>query len=148
MKAYTSRFGYLTKFNGSNIGSHAHITITFLGELSDENVGVLWNELCSCITISPTFRIVGEDNFGPNKNIPVWKLQCVDNEELEHALNNFHKEFGQPDNGIKCESISWHISKRNISSDVVISIGDIITFKKFDIKQLGPFDPIYSKELI
>ena len=140
IEKYTCRFGTLM-YNDRCIGEYAHITITFLGELPLSDVEEIWQNLISIVEKEEiVFKIVGEDMFGVDKNIPVWKLMAVG--DFENKLHSFHQRYGKPDNGFWSDTISWHISKRNITSD--INIGNIIVPIKLDIKQLGSFDPIYN----
>jgi len=143
---YTSRLGgFIDKFI-TPIGRHAHVTISFLDQLDERQLKVAFAEL-EKIFESRTmlnFQIVGEDYFGPKKDISVFILRVMD-KDMERLLVQFHETFGKPDNGIYNEVPNWHVSKRNIEED--LHVGEIITARSVDIKQLGPHDPIYKISL-
>jgi hypothetical protein len=143
---YTSRLGgFIDKFI-TPIGQHAHVTISFLDRLDEQQVKIAFAELEKIFESRTVlnFKIIGEDNFGPKKDIPVFTLQMMD-KDMERLLAQFHKTFGKPDNGFYTEVPNWHVSKRNIEKD--LHVGEIITARSVDIKQLGPHDPVYKISL-
>jgi hypothetical protein len=142
---YTSRVSKLSR-DGEKIGDYTHITLFYIGE-QEHLLDVIKEILGSLINEKLEFKVHGEANFGPNKEVPVYTLEMTD-KGLEEQIHILYKSMARPDKGFSeiPERISWHISKRTLS--VPLSVGDTIIANQFDIKQLGPHDPCFIKELI
>lgn len=70
-----------------------HITLCFLGERNDIEIEEIQMFLQSLKIHEnrPSIKIIGEDLFGPNKNMPVWLIQLTDKKYKEPIQKLFTK---------------------------------------------------------
>lgn len=122
-----------------------HITVAYLGKITNKSLDPIREDMYSVAKTKPNpkGKIHGEDNFGPDKNIPVFLIN-FDDENFENLLINLWKTYNVEQEHTKGLKIpNWHISKRSASK---LKKNDSFEVESLFVKELGPIDPcIYFK---
>lgn len=116
----------------------------FLGEASQETLESVKSDLTDFCRYLPLHIRVGKDNmFGPKKNIPVKHIEIL-NEEAKTAFLNFYRKYGKAEPGMPyLDTPSYYVSVKDIAEELPEHSEHYWT-EKFFIKQLGPYDPIFT----
>lgn len=129
-----------------------HTTLVFPGEVSEARaleVGRIYRDLLTEYVEKEgpiTLVVGGTEFFGPRNDIEVRKLRFSD-EVLERALIEMDQEYGVPE---VPDRVPWvrhfHVTVKQAGE--YFQPGDVITAKSFDVKPLGPHDPIMTVSLL
>lgn len=128
----------------------AHMTVTFLGALGDEELKICTEEF-SKLARSLRIRFGKPDVFGSadmiaaGKGIDVRLCDIVGDDDRK-AVVDFHAKWGKAENGMPLlAEPNTHVSKRTIGAELD-TMTEAVCVTWF-IKQLGPHDPVFVKEL-
>lgn len=148
---YGGRGDVTTCLEFSLEGVKAHMTISYLND-KDNNPN-FFLALESFVKLSGTFpqtevTVIGYDNFGPRKNIPVLLVEVKD----VNPLLTFHNSFGQTEPGMNkfFTQPSFHISlKFNDQARFRnLPLGTKLTPTKICMKRLGNVPEFYIKQYL
>jgi hypothetical protein len=120
-----------------------HMTTGFHGVLTDSELDVLQKEMTKLFgqVKGSTISIVGEDKYGPNKDIPVLLLKPEG--ECMEVVHGFYTKHGVKDSWMKekPESHNYHVSARNDKLRALLKEEGSFVVTNWFVKQLGPHDP-------
>jgi len=132
--------------------SGAHLTASFLGKKSEDEIAKVIDLIASHLTKMPFDNVSlvmdNEEMFGLEKNIRVRTCHFDISTESGRMVKDLAKElydiYGQKD-----YSQNFHISatKNSVENDVIFN-SSAVTGCKIYVKKLGTPDYIYSKALV
>ena len=117
-----------------------HITISFRENSPFDNTDELeyWPDHIEV-------EVVGEDMFGDNNDIPVYRVRFV-GIELAGILTRFHHQTEYRTPGNEIEGYSPHITQKHLSGP--LTIGTRLMASRIFIKKVGTDDsPLYERHL-
>jgi len=123
-----------------------HITVAYLGKRTNESLFSIKEDMYLVATTKsdPKGKIYGEDNFGLDKNIPVFLVNFNDSEFEKQLISLWEKYNVEQEHTKGLEKPKWHISKKSASQ---LKKDDSFEVDRLFVKELGPVNPCIYFEL-
>jgi 2'-5' RNA ligase len=126
---------------------HLHMTICYLGELDSQQLQVVQKALDELATqVLPLPISFGDrDMFGADKTIPV-RLVNIKDINKKKLLDEFYARFHKSEEGVEDHGYqNFHVTIKTIMAEES-SLEDMNLSHMF-MKQLGPHDPVWMKQI-